>query len=60
MKISWLILFFIFIGKVYSQAPSIEWQRYIGGSKGQNVWSIQLTHDYGYILSGTTLSNDGD
>ncbi len=38
----------------------IEWQKCLGGSGGDGTRSIQHTSDGGYILSGSTTSNDGD
>ncbi|MBK6996438.1 MAG: T9SS type A sorting domain-containing protein [Lewinellaceae bacterium] len=40
--------------------PSIEWQKTYGGSYYEHVNTIQQTSDGGYILSGTSTSNDGD
>jgi hypothetical protein len=39
---------------------SIEWQRTYGGSKDEHAQSIQVTSDGGYIIAGSTSSNDGD
>ncbi len=39
---------------------NIEWQRALGGSKGDVAGSIQQTRDGGYIVAGWTESNDGD
>ena len=38
----------------------ILWERTIGGTNDDAVHSIQQTTDGGYILTGYTLSNDGD
>ncbi|MDQ3100973.1 MAG: T9SS type A sorting domain-containing protein [Bacteroidota bacterium] len=40
--------------------PDIEWQRNLGGSLDDIAASIQQTSDGGYILCGTTYSNNGD
>jgi hypothetical protein len=45
--------------KLYAQ-PTIEWQRCLGGSNGDNAFSIKQTYDGGYIIGGITTSNDGD
>ena len=37
-----------------------EWSKCLGGSAGENASSIHQTKDGGYILCGTTSSNDGD
>jgi len=48
------------------QAPRIEWQRCLGGSKdedgggGPSSRCIVQTSDGGYILTGSTVSRDGD
>ena len=39
---------------------TIEWQKSIGGSGFDRAKSIQQTSDGGYILAGTSDSNDGD
>jgi hypothetical protein len=39
---------------------TIEWQKSLGGSTEDIGAFIQQTSDGGYILSGTSLSNDGD
>jgi hypothetical protein len=39
---------------------SIEWQRTYGGSKIDVAYSIQETHDGGYIVAGWASSYDGD
>jgi len=43
-----------------SSTGSIEWQKTFGGIKGDWARSIQQTTDGGYVLAGTTNSNDGD
>jgi hypothetical protein len=40
--------------------PSIDWQKCLGGSLTDYADSIQQTTDGGYILTGTTYSNNGD
>lgn len=39
---------------------TLLWQKCLGGSNGETVGSVLQTQDGGYILAGTTLSNDGD
>ncbi len=36
---------------IYAQDPSILWQRTIGGSGDETLYSIKQTPDGGYILS---------
>ncbi|HEX5651715.1 MAG TPA: hypothetical protein VFX58_01495, partial [Chitinophagaceae bacterium] len=39
---------------------NIQWQRCLGGSGDEGAYSIEQTTDGGYIVSGSTSSNDGD
>jgi hypothetical protein len=39
---------------------NIIWQKSLGGSLGETATSIYQTIDSGYIVSGTSYSNDGD
>lgn len=39
---------------------SMIWQKCLGGSGGDLAYSIKQTIDGGFIISGFTLSNDGD
>jgi hypothetical protein len=39
---------------------NIQWQKCLGGTSSELASSIQQTSDGGYIISGTTFSNDGD
>ena len=46
---------------VFSQAPSIQWQKTFGGtSSDMHARSIQQTLDGGFITIGTTTSTNGD
>jgi len=38
----------------------LQWQKCLGGSDDDYAQSIQQTEDGGYIVAGTTESNDGD
>jgi hypothetical protein len=54
---------FIFLGTLVSfsaQTPSIDWENNLGGSSSDDFWSIQKTSEGGYIIGGSTTSNDGD
>jgi hypothetical protein len=44
----------------YLSQPAVEWQKTLGGSGDEQFNSIKQTADLGYILSGTTVSMDGD
>ncbi len=39
---------------------NIQWQKCLGGTLEDKAYSIYLTTDGGYILAGSTGSNDGD
>ena len=43
-----------------SLSGDIEWIKVIGGSFADHIYSIVLTSDGGYILAGSTESNDGN
>ncbi len=43
-----------------SSTGSLQWQKCLGGSGDDGVGSIQQTSDGGYIVAGSTNSNDGD
>jgi hypothetical protein len=39
---------------------NLQWQRTLGGSATDNIGEVQQTSDGGYIVAGSTSSNDGD
>ena len=39
---------------------TIEWEKSLGGTASEMAYSINQTSDGGYIVGGTTQSNDGD
>lgn len=47
------------IVKLDSQG-AIQWQRCLGGGREDEAYSIQQTLDGGYVVAGSTESNDGD
>lgn len=47
-------------GSIYAQAPVIQWQKAFGGSLEDSGGSITKTSDGGYLLAGSSASNDGD
>jgi hypothetical protein len=59
MKYSFLSILLVLANTILSQ-PSIEWQRCLGGTDAEGVSFILETSDGGYILIGSTSSNDGD
>lgn len=59
-KISSLLFFIISLSiSVYSQ-PAISWSDCYGGTMGEGGRSIINTTDGGYLIVGSTSSNDGD
>ena len=53
------LCFFILSTSVLAQ-PTIQWQKTLGGTDYEEVRSVQLTTDGGFIVAGTALSDDGD
>lgn len=53
-------LFLIYSALVAQSAPSIEWQKALGGTHGESANAVQQTSDGGYIVAGHSMSNDGD
>jgi hypothetical protein len=39
---------------------NIQWQKTLGGSDADNAYSIAITSEGDYVLTGSTSSNDGD
>lgn len=39
---------------------NMTWQKTLGGSESDLAYAVQQTTDGGYVVAGTTLSNDGD
>lgn len=55
-----LIAFTFITSGAYPQAPLIQWQKCLGGSRAESGYSIQQTRDGGYIIMGSSNSNDGN
>jgi hypothetical protein len=46
---------------LYGQGPpEVEWQRCLGGTSNEDAYSVAITSDDGYVLTGYTSSVDGD
>lgn len=45
---------------LYAQAPTIQWQKNLGGSEFEYAQEIQKTTDGGYIMIGFSNSTDND
>ncbi|WDF48081.1 T9SS type A sorting domain-containing protein [Chryseobacterium sp. KACC 21268] len=58
-KLLFFLTFFSTIN-IFSQSPSIQWQKAYGGSEYDQAKDIRQTSDGGYIIVGDTQSNDGD
>ena len=43
-----------------SSTGSLQWQKCLGGTNGEETYCIQPTPDGGYIVAGKTWSTDGD
>lgn len=59
-KVLLLILSFTVNQLLFAQIPGITWQKSLGGTAADEAKSVQPTPDGGYIVGGTTSSNDGD
>lgn len=53
-------IFISFIIQAQVPQPGIIWSNTYGGSSWDGAFSIQQTIDDGYVVAGTTHSNDGD
>ncbi len=54
------IIVFLFSGIIFSQIPTIQWKKTVGGTGNDFTRNIIQTADGGYITAGNTLSTDGD
>jgi hypothetical protein len=50
----------LYLSVLFSQAPSIQWQTTLGGSNEEQATFGQQTLDGGYVVTGSTASNDYD
>ncbi|MFL5753403.1 MAG: T9SS type A sorting domain-containing protein [Bacteroidia bacterium] len=51
---------FLCVVSLYAQAPSIQWQKCLGGSAEDYCYAIKQTSDGGYVAGGRTSSGNGD
>jgi hypothetical protein len=58
-KLSIITFFLLLCLSLFAQ-PSIMWQKCFGGISEDYGYSIQQTHERGFIVAGTTMSNDHD
>ena len=54
------ICLFLATGIFAQIAPAIQWQKCLGGTGDDLAYSIQQTSDGGYIVAGSSSSNNGD
>lgn len=59
IKIFLITLLCIFANGLNAQI-AIEWQKSLGGNNSEQAFSIQQTYDGGYIVAGSTGSNNGE
>lgn len=60
MKSLLSILFVLTFSSMLNCQVYIQWQKCLGGSSHESANSIQQTTDGGYVLAGSTGSNNGD
>ncbi|WP_333600404.1 T9SS type A sorting domain-containing protein [Flavobacterium sp.] len=60
-KLYLLSLFLLFsVGRLHAQAPSVVWEKVLGGTALDIATAIQQTTDGGYVFVAFTKSVDGD
>jgi len=57
---SLLLILLLVPAKSFAQAPAIQWQTCLGGSGDESASAIRQTSDGGYIVVGTSESNNGE
>ena len=61
LKVFVIALFVLGISaNAWASAPVVEWSRTFGGSGSEHSTAIRQTSDGGFIVVGSTDSNDGD
>ncbi|MGZ3861919.1 MAG: T9SS type A sorting domain-containing protein [Bacteroidia bacterium] len=55
-----LLSCFLFTEHLFSQAPVLSWQKCLGGTNEDIPYCVHQTKDKGYIIAGSTKSNDVD
>jgi hypothetical protein len=59
-KLTGTIICLIFLSIKSLAQPTIQWQKAFGGTGSESAGDIKQTKDGGYVLIGSTASNDGD
>lgn len=60
LKLYFLLILTLIYSVIWGQAPTIQWQKSLGGSLRDYTKSIRQTSDGGYILAGSSESTNGD
>jgi len=60
MKKAFIFIFLIPFVQLSFGDIKVQWHKVFGGSNSEWVYSIQQTKEGGYIIAGSTASNDGD
>jgi uncharacterized repeat protein (TIGR01451 family) len=57
-----LVIFSLFTSTVIAQqlAPTIQWSKCLGGTNDDKAFAMIPAHNGGYMLAGSSKSNDGD
>ena len=55
-----LVIFIFSSSLLYAQAPSIKWQKALGGTSFDVSYGIIQSADSNFVMIGTVQSNDGD
>ncbi len=56
-----LIYIIVYATLIYcANSQDIQWQKSFGGTAKDRAFSIQLTSDGGYVVTGYSFSDDGD
>src|SRR4051812_25721754 len=59
-KFTLLVITLTVIKGVALSQPTIQWQKSLGGTKGDAANSVAATNNGGYILAGQTVSSNGN
>lgn len=54
------LVFLLSTTLMYSQTPTVEWKKTIGGTLDENLYEIIQTSDGGFVFVGQSTSNDFD
>lgn len=57
--LTFVILPLFLSAQIQKLPPVVEWQKTLGGSKGDKAYSVVPTIDHGFLVVGNSFSNDG-